>query len=78
VRSRGWRRVSESKKRAESPARSTATFTVVVDDLAEALELSNDVFFSASRRRGTVDERERRGRQMRERGGFQRCHRAIY
>jgi hypothetical protein len=48
VRSRGWRRVSESKKRAESPARSTATFTVAIDDLAEALKLSNDVFFLAS------------------------------
>jgi hypothetical protein len=56
VRSRGWRRGSESKERAETPARSTATFTIAVDDLTEALELSSDGFVSASRRRGPADE----------------------
>jgi hypothetical protein len=55
-RSRGWQRFSESKERAETPARSTATFTVVVDDLTEALELSSDGFVSVSRRRGPADE----------------------
>jgi hypothetical protein len=55
VRSKGWRRASESKERAETPARSTATFTVAVDDLTEALELSSDGV-SASQWRGPVDE----------------------
>jgi hypothetical protein len=56
VRSRGWRRVSESRERAETPARSTATFTVAVDDLTKALELPSDGLVSVSRRRGPVDE----------------------
>jgi hypothetical protein len=56
VRSRGWRRVSESKERAEIPARSTTTFTITVDDLTEALELSSDGFVSASRWQGPADE----------------------
>jgi hypothetical protein len=46
----------ESKERVETPARSTATFTVAVDDLTEALELSSDGLIPASRRRGPVDE----------------------
>jgi hypothetical protein len=44
VRSRGLRQASESTERAEIPARSTATFTVTVDDLTDALELSSDGF----------------------------------
>jgi hypothetical protein len=56
VRSRGWRQVLKSKERAETPARSTATFTVAVDDLTEALKLPSDGLVSASRRRGPVDE----------------------
>jgi hypothetical protein len=62
----------------EEDGRVTATFTVAVDDLAEAFELSNVVFSSAYQRRVTVEERERRGRQMRERGGFQRGHRILF
>jgi hypothetical protein len=56
VRSQGWRRASKSKERAETPARSTATFTVAVDDLTKALELSSDGFVSASWRRGPAGE----------------------
>jgi hypothetical protein len=44
VRSRGWRRASESKERAETLARLTATFTIAIDDLTKALELSSDGF----------------------------------
>jgi hypothetical protein len=40
----------KSKERAETPARSTATFTVAVDDLTKALELSSDGLIPASRR----------------------------
>jgi hypothetical protein len=50
VRSRGWRQSSESRERAETPARSTTTFTIAVNDLADALELSGDEFASATRR----------------------------
>jgi hypothetical protein len=46
----------ESRERAETPARSTATFTVAVDDLTKALELPSDGLVSVSRRRGPVDE----------------------
>jgi hypothetical protein len=42
-----------------------ATFTVAVDDLAETFELSHFAFSSAYPRRVTVEDRERRGRQMR-------------
>jgi hypothetical protein len=58
VRSRGWRRASESRERGETPARSTATFTVAVDDLPDALRLSDDGFASATWRRGPAGERE--------------------
>jgi hypothetical protein len=58
VRSRGWQRASKSRARAETPARSTATFTVVVDDLTNALELPGDGFASATRQQGPTGERE--------------------
>jgi hypothetical protein len=46
----------KQRERAEPLARPTATFTVAVDDLTEALELSSDGFASATQRRGPTDE----------------------
>jgi hypothetical protein len=53
--------------------RSTATFSLAIDDLPDDLELSGGCFFSARCRRGTVGEWEGEREQMREGGGFQRA-----
>jgi hypothetical protein len=66
-------RVSESKERVETPARSTTTSTVAVDDLTEARELPGGGFSSAKRQRAPEEVRGVERKQMRGRGGFQRA-----
>jgi hypothetical protein len=54
-------------------AGSTATFTLVGEDLPDDLELSGGCFSSAKHRRAPEEARGVERKQMRGRGGFQRA-----
>jgi hypothetical protein len=63
---------SETREKAGEMTRSTATSTLVVDDLLDDLEFPDGCCFSARHRRAPAGERGVERGQMRGRGEFQR------